>query len=227
VIAQSCFSIMLALQFGLAQVVVGGRGPAPAWLSIDTQATNDSPDGKWRVAVIASKAPSWTWLVLEPTNQPEYQYQKWPLQRNGCYVLWRPDSKTFAVTDPAYADHYFVRVFSTDFRVEGKALGSPAIDLSVPIEAAFERLATRYYGFHKYEINTFCPKAMRWLSTGDLLVGLDARTSESTSLSGPTPGIRNWYRAYLIDPAERRVTREMESSTVAREFGIDLQKERW
>jgi hypothetical protein len=199
----------------------------PVSLVEGSQARAISPDGRWELLVPQPHGRVSPWLILQSREIPGYQEQRWPLQRGGCYVLWRPDSKAFALTDLPYADHYFIRVMSVDFRTEGDVLGAPVIDLSVPLEKAFKELAGRHYGSNQYEIDLFLPKALRWIGNDELLVGLQARTNEAWHGPGSAPRIRDWYLGYIMIPERRQIIRQPDAAAVLREFGIDLEKETW
>jgi hypothetical protein len=202
-----------------------GKGDGPIWLVEGEGTVAKSPDGKLQLTVPKSQGPAFPWLTLEGPASDEKE-QKWALQRRGCYVLWRPDSKAFAVTDPAYANHYFIRLFSTEFQLEGPVLGSPVVDLSAPVEQAFERFATKYYALRKYSLLLFYPKVLRWVANKQLLIGLDARTVEETKLEGAVPA-REWHRGYVIETEKSQIVREMDEGVMLTEFRIDLAKQTW
>jgi hypothetical protein len=216
------FTVLLGARPDIRVQTIAG----PIWLGEGDETSAISPDGKWRLVVPKSKPGVFPWLTLQAADNPDDQEQRWPLQRAGCYVLWRPDGKAFAVTDPMWANYYFVRLFRTDFQLEGPRLGSPVVDLSGPIEAAFKRVATKYYAPKKYELLMFYPKVLRWITNTHLLVGLDARTAEESPREG-AEAAHEWYLGYLIDTEKRQVIRELDERAVRSEFGIDLEKQTW
>jgi hypothetical protein len=97
----------------------------------------------------------------------------------------------------------------------------------VPLGKSFSQLAARHYAPKEYDFGHFYAKALRWLGNDQLLVGLDAMTSEASSREGQAPGVRNWYCGYIMSPEKRQVIRQLDGSDLRREFDIDLEKEPW
>lgn len=221
------FYCLLVLAWLMSTASVA-RSTGPVWLVAGSHAAASSPNGDWQLVVPSWPVPgAFAWLTLESLTKVYWKEQKWPLQRGGCYVLWRPDSKAFVVTDPEYADHYFLRLFTTEFNLEGRVLGSPIVDLSAPVQSAFNADAMRYYSPRKYDVLLFYPKALRWLHGGSLLlVGLDARTATATNAEGQVP-VHEWYLGFEIDSSTRRVVQQFSDSEVRARFGIDLEKEQF
>lgn len=198
----------------------------PVYLSYADRSVVPSPDGKWDIVVAGPQRSLMAWLSLRLSANPEVVYPKWPLQR-GAWVLWRPDSSAFALTDAQFANHYFIDVFSTTFRMRGPVLGSPITSLSSSIEHAFAGLAAKQYSGHKYDTPVFYPKAVRWLGHDRLLVILSARTNESTAKLGPAPGVKDWHLGFVLDVARARVVSVLSAGDVRLRYGIDLAMEQW
>jgi hypothetical protein len=185
-----------------------------------------SPDGKLAVTVAGPRGSLAAWLTINPSEFPGGPIQVWPLQANG-EVLWQPDSKAFVFTDNRYANLAYVLLFGTRFNMGegGEKLGVPVTDLTPVVRKAFDGRAQEYYAAAGYDTRLFYAKALRWVGSNQLLVGINAKTVGPASL--PHRGIKDWYAGYLIDVQRNILLREFDSSQMMSQYGISLDKQNW
>jgi hypothetical protein len=181
-----------------------------------------SPDGKLGLTVTGPKKSWGAWVTIFPSKFPDGPVQVWPIQGN-VDVLWRPDSRAFALTDNRYANHSYVIVCGTEFRMgeSGEGLGVPITDLTPVIQKAFAEPAQKYYGTDDYDTLSFYAKVLRWVGKNDLLVGISAMTSGPTTF--PNRGLREWNLAYLVNVPNREVLREVDKKQLLSEYKIAVQ----
>ena len=117
-----------------------------------------SPDKQWSVSVKLNRE-NLPMLTLQ--REPEGRTEELLGVTASGWVLWSPDSKRFAFTDAAFADHYFVHVCNVDFA------GAKCSDITSEIE---DRVKDRLSS--KSEIDKLYSKALRWLSANTLIVGI-------------------------------------------------------
>jgi hypothetical protein len=180
-----------------------------------------SPDGKLGVTVTGPKRSYEAWVTISPSTFPDGPVQVWPLQASAD-VLWRPDSRAFALTDNRYANHSYVFVCGTEFRMgeSGEGRGVPIIDLTPVVQKAFAEPAQKYYGTGDYDDRLFYAKVLRWVGNDDLLVGISAMTAGPTAF--PNRGLREWNFAYLVNVANGKVLREVDKEQLLSEFKITV-----
>ena len=185
-----------------------------------------SPDGKLAVTVTGPKGSLMAWLTISPSESPGGPIQVWPIHING-EVLWRPDSNAFVFADNRYANLSYVLVFGTRFNFGegGEQLGVPVTDLTPVVRKAFDERAQKYYAAASYDTRLFYAKALRWVGSDRLLVGVNAKTVGSESL--PHRGVNDWYAGYLIDVQRKDLLRELDSSQLLSQYGISLDKQNW
>jgi len=180
-----------------------------------------SPNGKLGVTVTGPKKSDEAWVTLSPSTFPDGPVQVWPIQRNVA-VLWRSDSRAFALTDNRYANNSYVLVCGTEFRMgeNGLGLGVPMTDLTPVVQNAFAGPARKYYGTVDYDTLLFYAKVLRWIGDDDLLVGISARTSGPTTF--PNRGLKDWDFAYLVDVPNRKVIRTVDRAQLLLEYKITV-----
>jgi hypothetical protein len=111
-----------------------------------------SPDGKLGITVTGPKESWAAWVTINPSEFPDGPIQVWPIQAS-VDVLWRPDSRAFALTDNRYANRSYVLLLGTEFHMgEGDPeLGTPITDLTPIVRKAFEEQAKKYYAGQDYD----------------------------------------------------------------------------
>lgn len=180
-----------------------------------------SPDGKLGVTVAGPNKSYEAWVTISPSTFPDGPVQVWPLQASAD-VLWKPDSRAFALTDNRYANHSYVFVCGTEFRMgeSGEGLGVPITDLTPIVQEAFTEPAKKYYGTDKYDTRSFYAKVLRWVGNDDLLVGISAMTSGPATL--PNRGLKEWNFAYLVNVPNGKILREVDKEQLLSEFKITV-----
>ncbi len=191
--------------------------------------TVKSPSGRAQITVTGPAESLKAWVTLEFLGRYArgLEYQVWPIERD-VDVLWRPDSRAFALTDNRYANMSYVLVCGTNFRLgeRGLGLGIPITDLTPVVRKTFGAPAKRYYGSDPYDVDMFYLKALRWVGNDHLLVGLDARTLPANAHGSGrrTPRIREWYLGYLIDVPSKRVVGDLSEAQLLSRYGIRVAK---
>lgn len=180
-----------------------------------------SPDGKLEVTVTGPKRSYEAWVTISPSTFPDGPIQIWPLQASAD-VLWRPDSRAFALTDLRYANLSYVLVCGTEFKMgeSGEGLGVPITDLTPIVRKAFAEKARKYYETDNYETRLFYAYVLRWIGNDDLLVGVSARTFGPSTF--PNRGQREWDLAYLVDVPNRKVMHEVDKNQLLSEYKIKV-----
>jgi len=178
-----------------------------------------SPDGSRSVTVTGPNKSYAAWVTVALSAFPDGPVQVWPIQANVA-VLWRADSRTFALTDNRYENLSYVLVCRTDFRrgEDEEGLGVPITDLTPIIEKAFEEPARKYYKSDDFDARLFYAKALRWIENDKLLVGVSATTSGPPTFANR--GIKDWDIAYLVDVSNKKVVREVDKDRLRSEYKI-------
>jgi hypothetical protein len=180
-----------------------------------------SPDGKLGVTV-TGPIKSWgAWVTISPSSFPGGAVHIWPIQSN-VSVLWRPDSRGFALTDNRYANLSYVLVCGTEFRLgeDESGLGVPITDLTPIVREAFEDRTTKYYKTDEFETLLFYAQALRWTGNGELLIGISARTLGP--LTFPNKGQMEWDVAYLVNVPSTKVMYEVGKEQLLSEYKIKV-----
>jgi hypothetical protein len=188
--------------------------------AFDGRPVAKSPDGKLGVTVTGPKKSYEAWVTISPSTFPDGPVQIWPIQAS-VDVLWRPDSRAFAMTDNRYANNSYVLVCGTEFRMgeDGPGLGVPINDLTPIVRKAFEEAARKYYNTDNYETPLLYAKVLRWTGSDELLVGVNARTS------GPPPfpnRLKDWFVAYVVEVSSRKVMREVDLDQLFSDYRIKV-----
>lgn len=197
--------------------------------AFDSRPIVKSPDGRLAVTVTGPKESYGAWVTIDPSEFPDGPVQVWPIQRN-VDVLWRPDSRMFALTDNRSANASYLLLFGIHFRMGegegGERLGIPITDLTPPVQEVFEARAQKFYAPAAYNTDLVYVKALRWVGNGRLLAGLNAKTS----LSNP-PGqnrqdirVKDWYVGYVIDVTSKKVVEELSERQLFSQYGIKVTK---
>ena len=196
---------------------------------VDKRPLVESPDGSLGVTVTGPKESWGAWVTISPSAFPDGPVQVWPIQRS-VDVLWRPDSRAFALTDNRYANNSYVLLFGTEFHMgeSDSELGIPMTDVTPIVRKAFEKQAKEYYAGQDYDTLLFYAKALRWFGYGQILIGVSARTEGPTSL--PNRGIKDWAQGYLVDVPysvdlpDKKVVRELSEAQLLSQYGIRVAK---
>lgn len=186
-----------------------------------------SPNGELDVVVTGEKKSLKAWVTLIQ-NQRGLYVQAWPIERN-VDVLWKPDSRVFALTDNRYANNSYVILVGTKFRTTGKHLGLRFTNLTPLVRRALQARAKRYYRFHFDTssvpvVYSLYAKALCWMPKDYLLVGVVS----ITSLPMPPPkfgrprGVKLWERGYVVSVSDGKIVRSLNKEATRREFGVDL-----
>jgi hypothetical protein len=180
-----------------------------------------SPDGRLGVTVTGPKESYGAWVTISPSTFPDGPVQVWPMQAS-VSVLWRRDSQAFALTDKRYADHSFVLVCGTEFRMgeSGPDLGVAITDLTPIVGDAFKEHVRKYYETDNYEALLAYAMALRWVGNDNLLIGVNAKTWGPHTF--PNRGINDWYLAYLVDVPNTKVLREVGKDQLLSEYKIKV-----
>lgn len=178
-----------------------------------------SPDGKLGLTVTGPKKSWGAWVTIFPSKFPDGPVRVWPIQRN-VDVLWRPDSRAFALTDNRYANGSYVLICGTKFRMgeDEPGLGVQIIDFTMIVRRAFEQSVRKYYGTDSYETLLFYAKVLRWIGNDDLLVGVSARTLGPPTF--PNQGQKEWDFAYLVDVPHTTVIHAVDKEQLLSEYKI-------
>lgn len=193
--------------------------PRPTYLdAFQARPTVISPDGTLAITVTGPRKSLLAYVTVEARGKPVpgSPFRVWPLAAGG-YVLWRPDSKAFALTDQLYA----VLVFTARFRV-GENLPGPGFrenDLTSVITAALYKRADAYYGTSNWVLDTEYIEALRWIGNDRLLTSLSAATSPPGSARDHVKG---WSFAYLVGVAQRKVLRVLDAHQLLSRYGIKM-----
>ncbi len=189
------------------------------WL--DTRPLIKSPDGKYEISVTGQKESLGAWVTIKSLTPPDRPIQVWPIQRN-VDILWRSDSKTFAITDDRYANLSYVlliRIYSTKCE-RGTCLRFRIADLTPIVRKAFETRLQKYYSLHRYEILLFYAKVLRWIQNDQLLVGVSAMVTSPPTL--PNRGAKEWNLAYIVNVTHKVVLREINRAQLISKYGIKV-----
>jgi len=180
-----------------------------------------SPDGNLGVTVTGPEKSYEAWATISPSTFPDGPVQVWPLQASAD-VLWRPDSRAFALTDYRYANLSYVLVCGTEFRMgeSGEGLGIQISDLTPVVRTAFAEKARKYYQTGNYETRLFYAWVLRWTGNDDLLVFVSARTFGPPTF--PNQGQNEWDFAYVVDVSNKTVVRELEKEQLLSEYEIKV-----
>jgi hypothetical protein len=186
-----------------------------------------SPDGKLEVTVTGAKESYRAWVTILPFGSAGVPVEVWPIQRNVA-VLWKPDSRAFALTDNRYSNLSYVLVCSDILicRAEFSAADEepkPGIamnDLTPLVRKAFEQHVRKYYQTDDLDTPLFYAKVLRWTAGHDLLVGVSARTLGPATF--PNHGQREWDFAYVVDVPNKRVVREVDRNQLRSEYKIEV-----
>ena len=189
--------------------------------AFDTRPVVKSPDGKLGLTVSGPKESYAAWVTISPSTFPDGPVQVWPVQAN-VDVLWRPDSQEFALTDNRYANLSYLLVCGTEFRMgeDELGLGVAITDLTPVVRKAFEERAGKYYETDDYETRLFYAKALRWIGSPELLVGVSARTVGPVRF--PNKGQREWDFAYVMNVADEKIVREVDKDQLLSEYKIKV-----
>lgn len=206
-------ALIAQLALSLASPAIGTHPAGPTVLGFGSRLVVKSPDGRWSLTALGDDTD--IWLTLRPAQHGA------PIRLlqiiRSCEVLWRGDSKVFAIVDARYANHYFLLV--------GFAGGhdkSPIVDLSPALEAAIRQPLRK-----RFDVDRIYVKVLRWLPDGDLLVGVNAVIFKHVEpLPAWQPG-QELYHGYVIDPQKRQVIRELDEAAMLSEYGVNLEKETW
>jgi hypothetical protein len=187
--------------------------------AFDERPVVKSPDGKHGVTVTGPKKSYEAWITIFLSTLPDGPVQVWPIQASAD-VLWKPDSRAFALTDNRSSNRSYVLICGTEFRMgeSDEGLGVQVTDLTPIVEKAFEEPARKYYGTDNYDIRLFYAKALRWTGNNDLLVGVSTMTSGPTT--SPNRGLKEWNVAYVVEVPNRRVLRELDKEQLLSEYKI-------
>lgn len=162
-----------------------------------------APNGKFKVTVTGQKKSLEGWVTVEGTEGP---IRVWPIERS-VYVLWRPDSRAFALTDN-HSNGTYVLVIGTQFHMSGPKLGVRRVNLTPVIRKAFQMCAQRYYGTTDYDIDSLYAKALRWSGNTRLLVVVSSITV-GPPRSGAPRGVKDWDLTFLVDVQHINVLRSL------------------
>lgn len=193
---------------------------------LDGRPVVKSPDGRLGVTVTGPKESYGAWVTISPSTFPDGPVQVWPMQAS-VSVLWRRDSQAFALTDNRYADHSFVLVCGTEFRMgeSGPGLGVAITDLTPMVADAFKERARKYYETDNYEALLAYAMVLRWVGNDNLLVGVNAKTSGpplSPEKDWRERGLKDWYMAFLVDVPNGKVVREVGKDQLLSEYKIKV-----
>jgi len=194
--------------------------------AFDARPVVKSPDGKLGLTVTGPKQSYEAWVTVDPSSFPDGPVQLWPIQAS-VDVLWRPDSRAFALTDNRYANRSYVLVCSTTFRMgeKGPGLGVSITDLTPTVEKALEKRAQAYYAGQTFDTPLFYAKVLRWTDNDQLLLGLSARTLLANRHgSGRALRIRNWDLGYLVDVPNNKVAAVLNEAQLLSQYGIRVAK---
>ena len=172
-----------------------------------------SPDKQWFVSVQPDPG-NVAMLTLNSTTADTPRHVL-PFQRSG-WVLWSPDSKRFAFTDAAFADHYFVRICDVESRDE------PCRDFSSVLEALLRRKMAS-----DSQLDKVYSKAFKWLSREQLLVGVHAASFRSGETRGNWKPTHYHFRAVILDAVRGMLVSELTSSEAALRIGQSLESLEW
>lgn len=227
-------TILLAAQNAISTVPSDGDHASSRSVLLDTAANRPtaidafnnrpdvkSPDGTLGVTVTGPRKSYEAWVTISPSTFPDSPVQVWPLQASAD-VLWRPDSRAFALTDYRYANLSYVLVCGTEFRMgeSGEGPGVPITDLTPIVRKAFGENARKYYQSDSYETRLFYARVLRWIGSDKLLVGISARTVGPSTL--PNRGQMEWDFAYLVNVPGEKVTREVNKEQLLSEYKIAI-----
>ena len=183
-------------------------------LDFENRKAVTSPDGKWYLTV--QEDDTELGLVLQASGGADSRRLMY-LQRRACAVLWREDSKVFAVLDYRFANHYFVLV-----GLPGGHPSPPLIDLTPLLEGSLRQsLAGRW------DLDKICWKAFRWLHDGMLLVGVEAEGFKKIIPPPKWEPTKDIHRGYVVDIATRRIVQYVSQDTMRTKYGIDLEHQIW
>ncbi len=179
-----------------------------------------SPDGKFEITVTGPKESLRAWVTVKSLTPPYLSLRVLSIQRD-VTVLWRPDSKAFALTDDRYANLSYARVYGVYFAKctnIGTCLALRVTDLTPVVRKVFEASLQKYYFPNPYEILLFYAKILRWIRKDRLLVGVSAMVTNPRHISGEN----EWNMAYIVDVAHKSVLREIKESQLLSKYGIKI-----
>ena len=172
-----------------------------------------SPNKKWLVSVKINKEglPILT-IQKEPDGRPE---DLMDVSRSG-WVLWSMDSKTFAFTDAAFANHYFVHLCSAE------TSGTQCRDISPEIEDRVKKSLST-----KTKIDNLYSKALKWTSSDKLIVGVHTVTSPEMEPGQTRVPVRYWFGAFLVNARTGRIIKKLTQEQACLELGANLNQLEW
>jgi len=182
-------------------------------LAQDSRTDVISPDKQWFVSIQRDPG-SVAMLTLSSTTADTPQHIL-PLQRSG-WVLWSPDSRRFAFTDAAFANHYFVRICEVNIR------DAPCRDFSSLLEAPLRRMLAA-----DSQIDKVYSKALKWLSHEQLLVGVHVASLRLREARGNWTPLHYHFQAVILDAVSGTLVSELTPSQAALRIGQSLESLEW
>jgi hypothetical protein len=172
-----------------------------------------SPDKEWSVSVkLNNENLPWLTIQKEPGGKPE---EVIGVSRSG-WVLWSPDSKTFAFTDAAFANHYFVHLCNVE------PTGTQCRDISSELEGHVKKRLSA-----ETEIDKLYSKALKWHSPNTLIVGADVVTSPEMRPGQTWAPVHETFRAFFVDAKAGHITKELTKKQAYHELGANLDQLEW
>ena len=171
-----------------------------------------SPDREWSVSIKANRENLPTLTIRKVSGGRSEELIG--VLRSG-WVLWSPESRAFAFTDAAFADHYLLHLCSIESTATQCRDDSPELERRVkktlPANAEIDRLYL---------------KALRWQSPSMLVVGVHAVISEVKPGQTRVP-VHYLFSAFSVSAKTGRIIKELTKKRARFELGESLDQLEW